>query len=580
MEDFKELREQVEKITVAGEIDKVLKYKTIYERFSDTAKEMPNSIAMNYMGNRITYKELLDLIDTAAKGFAELGIGYDDVVTMSALPTPYGIVSFYALDKLGAVSHMINSLTNIDEIKRELSNFNSKYFIGNDLFCNEEKQAAYKSAGIEKIITISLLDCMPKKLNKDKITFIVAEKAKGLSKKAYDGSVLFDFASILELGKKSRKEIIPCEYKSDKMASVAYTSGSTGNSKACVATWKSIDGMVQVMAMTEVGRFEKGDRLLSAFPMWINYSLLNMIHEPLSLGVTLILDPLFKPENIFERNKKYKLNHILSIPAYVKKIVELNKKTDFSNLKIFITGGDALTDDLKISTDKYIKENGGNAEVVQGYGASECLGSFSYCYYPNSTIGSVGRPCVGNLIKIIDQDTGKELGINETGVGYFYSPALMKEYYGDEKATKHNLVPDENGILWYNTEDLIHINENGEIFLDGRIRRIVLTFDENGNPTKIIPDKLKKVLSNRNDIDKCEVITIPDDERVNVSVAYIVPTEKSNSKAGLKSELIEYSKANVPEYMVPKDIVFLDDIPLTSSRKPDLKALEKMYLER
>lgn len=167
---------------------------------------------------------------------------------------------------------------------------------------------------------------------------ILAEKKKGLHKISYDNKTLFDFKHILKLGKK-HNNVKPCEYKEDKMASISYTSGSTGNSKACVATWKSIDAMVQVMGMTEVGRFEKGDRLLCAFPLWINYSLLNMMHEPLSLGVTLVLDPLFKPENVVKRNNRFRLNHILSTPPYVKRITELDKKTDFSQLKIFITGG-------------------------------------------------------------------------------------------------------------------------------------------------------------------------------------------------------------------------------------------------
>lgn len=579
MENFEELRKVVEKIDVAGKIDNVLNYKTAYNRLFDTVNEMPNSVALNYMGRKITYKQFLNIVDAAANGFAELGIGYNDVVTMSVLPTPYGIASFYALDKLGAISHMVNSLTNSNEIRRELSNFNSKYFLGNDLFCSAEKQKVYKSSGVEKIITISLTDSLPKALSLDKILFIIAEKKKGLSKKNYDNKTLIDFKYVLDLGKK-RKHIEPCKYQDNKIASISYTSGSTGNSKACVATWKSIDAMVQVMGMTEVGRFEKGDRLLSAFPLWINYSLLNMIHEPLSLGVTLILDPLFKPENIIKRNNKYKLNHILSTPPYVKKITELNKKTDFSQLKIFITGGDTLPNDVKIKADKYIKKNGGTAQIVQGYGATECLGSFSYCYYPDSTLGSVGKPCIGNLIKIIDQDTGEELGVGETGVGYFYSPALMKEYYGDEAATQKNLIPDENGVLWYNTEDLLHVNEKGEIFLDGRIRRIVLTYDENGNPTKIIPDKLKNVLLNRADIEKCEVITVPDDVKVNVSIAFVVPKDKNLKSDEFRSELIDYSKENVPEYMIPKDIVFIDDIPVTSSSKPDLKTLEKMYMAR
>lgn len=525
MENFNELRKIVEKINVAGEIDKVLTYKTVYGRFSDTAKEMPNDIAINYFGNKITYKAFLDIIDTAAKGLAELGVKYGDVVTLTALPTPYGIASFYAIDKLGAVSHMVNSLTNVDEIKRELSNFNSKVFVGNDVFCSKEMQEVYRSAGVEKIITISLNDCMPKKLNKDKITFIIAEKAKGLPKKAYNNSYLYDFNSLLEIGKKSKNQIMACEYRENKMASVAYTSGSTGNSKACVATWKSIDAMVQVIAMTD-DKLEKNDVAFTTFPLWIFYSIINMIHEPMSLGATLALDPLFKPKNLAKRNQMYSFNHWQTIPPYINEMVLANKKTDCSKWKRILTGGDAFKDKDKIDADKYIRKNGGNVTVEQGYGASECMGGFSYPYYDSATIGCVGKPCVGNLIKILDQDTGKPCDVNEVGVGYLYSPALMKEYYGDEKATKHNLVPDENGVLWYNTEDLLHINEKGEIFLDGRIRRIVLIFDENGNPTKIIPDKLKKALSDRDDIEKCEVITIPDDERINVSVAYIVPKKK------------------------------------------------------
>ena len=202
MENFDASKKQVEQIKVAGEIDKVLTYKTVYERFRDTANEMPDSIAINYLGNKITYRAFLNIIDTAAKGFSELGIGYSDVVTLSALPTPYGIASFYALDKLGAVSHMINSLTNVEEIKRELSNFESKYFVGNDLFCSEEKQAVYRSAGVEKIITISLLGSLPRGFNPDKLKFFFVEKVKGLPKKAYDPSKLLGFCQLLEIGEK------------------------------------------------------------------------------------------------------------------------------------------------------------------------------------------------------------------------------------------------------------------------------------------------------------------------------------------------------------------------------------------
>ena len=256
-------------------------------------------------------------------------------------------------------------------------------------------------------------------------------------------------------------------------------------------------------------------------------------------------------------------------------MLELGKSTDCSRWKIIVTGGDALQDEIKINADKFIADNGGTAKVVQGYGASECLGSFAYCYYDDYTLGSVGKPCVGNMIKVIDVDTGKELGPNEMGIGYFYTAARMKEYYGNSEATAHNLVTDEKGVVWYNTEDLVHYNERGEIFLDGRIRRIVLTLDKEGNPTKIIPDRVKKELMHNDAVDKCEVITVPDNNKENVAVAFVVKSAETT-----KEELINYCTANVPEYMVPVDVVFIDDIPLTPAKKPDLKALEKMYINR
>ena len=85
---------------------------------------------------------------------------------------------------------------------------------------------------------------------------------------------------------------------------------------------------------------------------------------------------------------------------------------------------------------------------------------------------------------------------------------------------------------------------------------------------------------NRADIEKCEVITVPDGVKVNVSIAFVVPKDKNFKSDEFRSELIDYSKENVPEYMIPKDIVFIDDIPVTSSSKPDLKTLEKMYMAR
>lgn len=570
------LKKKVLEIKEAGVIEDVLEHKTAYQRIKEVALEKPDSPALLYFGGKITYRQFLTLIDNAANGFKNIGINYGDVVTMSMLASPYGIVSFYALDKIGATMHMVNCASNVDEISRELSNFNSRYFVANDIFCSEKIRPVLKNAGIEKIITTSLVDGIPIGFNGDKLKYQIIEKIRGIDKKEYDGKTIINFDQLLKIGKNEKNKLVECGFVPNHVATVAYTSGSTGNSKACTATWEGIDSMIQIMGMTELGRFEDDDVMFSTFPLWIYYSLLNMIHEPLSLGVSLALDPLFDPKNISKRNKQYEFNHWLTIPPYIKTMVEKNRKMDCSKWKIVITGGDALSDELKIKADKYIKDNSGIAHVEQGYGASECLGSFAYCYHDNPSIGSVGIPCVGNMVKVLDVDTKEPVGFNQTGVGYLYSPARMKEYYNDPQSTNHNLVKDENGVIWYNTEDLVHINENGEIFLDGRIRRIALTLDSKGNPAKIIPERTKKCISQINGVSKCEVITVPDDKSVNKAIAFVEIHNDKFDVMQFKNIIIDYCLKNVPEYMVPRDVLFVE-IPLNASKKPDLKKLEEIY---
>lgn len=578
-QELLKLKERVIKITKPGEIEQILEHKTLYGRLKDTALRKPDAPAILYFGNKITYREFLRLVDNAAKGFNEIGIKYNDVVAMSMLATPYGIVSLYALDKIGATMHMVNSASSAEEIKRELEKIPSKYFVANDIFCSEEMRKVLKSLGVEKIITTSLVDGLPMGLNLDKAKFTFIEKIKGVNKKAYDGINMINYNQLLNIGRNCSYELEACEFEPNKLVSIAYTSGSTGNSKGCMATWEGIDSMVQVMGMTELGRFEPTDIMFSTFPLWIYYSLLNMIHEPLVLGVSLALDPLFNPKDIAKRNEMYKFNHWLTIPPYIKTVVDSGKKLDCSRWKLIITGGAELPNDVKLKADKFIRENNGTAKVEQGYGASECLGSFAYGYNQNPTLGSLGVPCIGNMIKVLDVDTQEELGPGKSGVGYLYSPALMKGYYGDEEATRHNLVQDDDGVIWYNTEDLISINEKGELFLEGRIRRIALTIDSKGNPTKIIPERTKKQLSSMGDISKCEVITVPDDKVVNKPIAFVVVKEGLLPTEELKSKILAYCELHVPEYMVPADIIYLEDIPLNAGKKPDLKELERIYNE-
>ena len=574
--DFKELREKVEKITTPGEVEKLFSYDTPYKRFYETAKEKPDQLALKYMGRTYTYKELLQLADDLANGFYDLGVRKDDVVTVSMLGTPYGIATFYALDKIGACQHMVNSSSGIDELKRELKTFDSKYFVANDIFCNEETLDTLKAAGVEKVVVSSLLDGMPNVMNYDKGKYLAIEKLKGLKSKYIDQKDVMTIKNLESRGKNC-PNIEPASYEDNHLSVVSYTSGSMGQSKAIDVTWNAIDAFIHIYGMTEAGRYEQEDTLFDTFPLWINYSLFNMVHEPICLGMCVALDPIFEPKNIVRRNEQYGINHWPTIPPYVEKVADINPKMDCSSWKVISVGGTELTPECKSKVDDFIAAHNGTATIVQGYGNGECLGSVSYGYYDNPTPGTLGKPCIGIMTKFVDPETRDDLGPDaREGLLYICSPAMMIGYHNDVESTNNSLVKDENGVTWFNTEDIMRLNDRGELIFVDRLRRMSLTVYD-GKPAKIVPAKTEQCISKLDDVESVAVITVPDEKVVNKAIAYIVTKDGVLENETLKSNIIDFCSANVSGYQVPQEVIFIPDMPLTTSKKPDFKVLAAMY---
>ena len=577
--DFKRLRKEVEQITIPGEIDNLFNYDTPYRRFHETALEKPDQIVLKYMGRVYTYKELLELADNLAKGFYDLGVRKDDVVTVSMLGTPYGIATFYALDKIGACQHMVNSASGIDELKREFHNFESKYFVANDIFCNEDILEELKAVGVEKVVVSSLLDGMPNTINYDKSKYLAIEKLKGLKSKFIDQKDVLTIKNLESRGKRC-SDVEAVEYEDNHLAVVSYTSGSMGQSKAIDVTWDAIDAFIYIYGMTEDGRYEQEDTLFDTFPLWINYSLFNMVHEPVCLGICVALDPIFDPKNMVRRNKQYGINHWPTIPQYVGQVANLDLKLDCSAWKVISVGGTELTPEVKAKVDKYIADHNGTAEIVQGYGAGECLGSVAYGYYDNPTPGTLGKPCVGIMTKFVDPETREDLGPDaKEGLLYICSPAMMIGYHNDVESTDNSLVKDDNGIIWFNTEDIMRTNEKGELVFVDRLRRMALTVYDN-KPAKIVPAKTEQCIAKLDDVEMVAVITVPDEEVVNKPVAYIVTKDGVVENEIFRSSIIDYCNANVSGHQVPTEVIFIPEMPLTTSRKPDFKQLAAMYKEQ
>ncbi|MBE6157450.1 MAG: acyl--CoA ligase [Firmicutes bacterium] len=580
-QELLELKNKILQLKKINETENLLPKTTAYSFLVECSKDRLDSVAINYLGRTITYRELIEKIDNTAKAYAELGIKKGQRVGMSMLMTPEATISFYALNKLGATAKLINITHNTDELASDLESLTSDVFITHDIFYSKNISEVVDKTQVNKVVLSSLVDSLPYGFYGDMIKYNAITKLQGIrNRSAINDGKCINWKDLYKKGEESTINVEP-EFISGAPIAIASTSGTTGKSKGVVTTNDAINAVPVQMGMTDE-TFAPNDSIFTTLPTWIYYSLVNNMHVPLCLGVTLNMDPLFNPKQIHKRLKQYEFNHWNTIPAYVDDMVKDKKlkNMNLSFLKSITTGGDFLTPKLKKEAEVKLKENNSDIYVGQGYGASEILGSFGYTYEPEKSEGTIGKPLVGNRYKILDLDTKEEVGVNQTGEMYLYSPALMKEYDFNEEATNESIVTDKNGVRWYKTGDLAHYDENGELFIDGRIRRIELTKDDKGLPTKIFPDKIKGVILQHPSVEKCEVIMVDDEIRMKKPVCFIVLKDGIEFTKDIVDDINQICLENKLErYSIPVEYKNIEEIPLTPGLKTDYNELQKIYAE-
>lgn len=580
-QDLIELKKKLAIINDGKRLIELLPEKSAYQLIYETNKKNLDYIAFNYFGSLITYKEMFERIDILSQKLCKMGVKPGEHVLISELATPEGIIAFYACNKIGAVSHLMNPLYGKEDFIKIINSNNIKKYITMDIFYNKAMQEAISHTQIDTVIYSSLKTSLPYGINMDNFKYELITMLKTIGSNLKNDSKAIAWEDVVKKDGTYVSTIDTAYYKSNADCAVAYTSGTTGTSKGVVATNKAMNSMAILEGITE-DSFVDQDVIFITLPTWIYYGLVNSIHNPLYFSLTLALNPLFNAKTVHKDMNRYHFNHWDTVPTYIDEMAK-NKKVanmDLAMLKSVVTGGDYLTVQLQEKVNNLIKKNGGSIKIMQGYGASELLGSFCYTKGNDFTMGSVGVPMIGNKAKIIDNETGEELGLNQTGELYLFSPTLMSRYLNKSEETKKVIVSDENGLLWYKTGDLAHINEKGEIFIDGRIRRIDMVKDENGMPAKLIPDKIKRIVEQIPEIFRCEVISVPDKKYLLKPVLYIQLVKESEYDDLLEKTIYSNCSLQLPEYMQPKDIVVVEKFPLKPSLKVDWDKLKEDYHER
>ena len=539
---------------------------TIFEYMYENNKAFPNDIALEYMGRKITYGKLFDRIDECAKSLTAMHVKQGDIVTIALPSIPEVLYLLYALNKLGAVANMVHPLAGEKEILHYLNEVNSEvailfegtYAIVKDSIC---------STSVKKAVVVSAGESLPFGI---KQLYMLKNKLPEFP----DGGMFLNWKQFMNIGKGMA---VPRVKKNTTTASIiSHTGGTTGEPKGVMLSDKNFNNLIVQMACNL--HFERQQKNLATLPPFINYSLVTALCGPLAIGLSVILIPRYQADKFDEYTKKYQPDHVLScIPDYWEAILDNPKlnKMDFSKLKYIFYGGEAMNPQKEEEVNSFLASHGAQSKLGKGYGATELVGAATFTFETCNIMGSVGIPMPHINCKIVEPETFNELPYNQVGEICFAGDTLMIGYYNNQEATDAIIKYHPDGIRWMHTGDLGYVTEDGVVFITGRMKRILPTMGNDGQPTKMFPDRIEKVLMKHSAVALCCVIGIPDPVRTHYPRAYVILNEGHQENQTMTDVLLAHCKDELPDYMIPEEIIYRNEFPRTSRGKIDYRALER-----
>lgn len=361
----------------------------------------------------------------------------------------------------------------------------------------------------------------------------------------------------------------------DDVLTIIFTSGSTGQPKGVMLSHRNIGS--NVLSFCDVLQIRREDVMLGVLPFFHSFGYTVTLWTALMLLPKVVYHPNpLEPRLVGEMCRKHRATIFLSTPTFLRSYLRRCEPEDFASVDVLITGAEKLPPEL---AEQFAQKFG--VKPVEGYGTTEL--SPVVCtnippsrqvtkFQPGLREGSVGRPLPGVVAKTVDPETGQDLGANQVGELYVKGPNVMLGYLDEPEKTAAVL---RDG--WYATGDLAKIDDDGFIYIVGRISRFSKIAGEMV-PHEFIEEKLRQVLS------------LQDEERPSLAVLGL-PDEKKGERivvahVGLPESAEEIcrklAQEGVPALWLPSPDNFcqVPEIPLTGSGKIAFGQLKELVRQR
>ena len=538
---------------------------SIYEHLFKINGEHRDDIAIRYFKNTVTYGKLLDDIDQCAAAFADLGVKKGDIVTFCSITIPELVVAVYALNKLGAAPMVLDPRNTCSSVGEFMENANSRILV--TLTVTAPVQEMVEKLDCDYVITFSAADSMSSGL----VKWIASRKMR--CNITYNDRVM-KWQTFMARGEGKTVDMVP--YEEFQLAGIALTGGTTGAPKGVMFSNDGFNAVAMDFRYCGVS-YTREQRFMNIIPSFASYGIVASLHMPLSLGLEEVVIAKFDSDKVGHLIKKYKPSHTLLVPNHYEKLMNSKEMANGFDLSFFETagsGGDTMNKGLENKLNGFLKDHGAKFPLSQGYGMSEISSAASCCCNGNFRSLSVGYPLLTNVISIFKPDTTEELTYGEEGEICMTGPAVMMGYLNNPEETANVLRVHPDGQVWIHSGDVGVMDEDGYIFIKGRIKRMITMFDGH----KVFPTQLENTIGKHQGVVSCAVVGVQDPSKNQGQMPVgIIKIKDGLDAEQVIQEVTETIQKEVEVRSWLSDLITVEDMPHTGMGKIDYKKLAEDY---
>lgn len=518
----------------------------IFELLETAAARWPEKPAISFEGETRTWRQTYQRCRAATTLLSGIGVKKGDRVAFLGFNSNVCYESYYSPAMIGAILVPINYRLSVREMIECVEDCLATVLIVDPHFVDQARQIQQSCSSV---------------------TTLVYAGSRIKDEPTPDGMLCYEDELKKVIAANSYCELTPSQ--DDESVIFFYTGGTTGRSKGVMLS--NINFQCNTDCSIPLYRMQQGWNFIVLGPLF-HLAAGSRVFSSTALGGHCAILPKFDVLEVFQTIEKYRINSATLVPTMFQMMLDHPdfSKYDLSSLKMLAYGAAPMSVSL---LSRVIKAFPG-VDIFQTFGMTEAapiLTSLDSKYHvlsgPNSNkLGSVGRAVSHVQLKIVDE-RGRELAAGETGeiiargdnimTGYWHLPELTAEALSDG---------------WYHTGDAGYLDEEGFLFLEGRVKDMIVSGGEN-----IYPIEVENVLSHHPAIHQVAVIGIPH-ETWGEAVHAVVTLEQEAQVT--EAELIAFCKEQIASYKCPVSVTLrADPMPLSPINKILKTELRKPFWE-